>query len=83
MSFKPIQPEEQVQKACQCGLAALSSEDTNIPGNILDAVQSFKAIINGVVSGQLFICQKEKEAPPEKGAEPPKKPVKKKVSKKK
>ncbi len=96
MSLKPVQPEEQVQKACQLGLTVLSSPETHIPGNLLDAIQSFKSLLGGVIQGNLFIC--EREMPPvEKVAaeEPaaveeetakaavPKKVVKKKVASKK
>jgi len=79
MSLKPVQPEEQVQKACQLGLTVLSAPETPIPGNMLDAIQSFKSLLGGVISGQLFIC--EKEAPPKEVVEPPKKPVKKTAKK--
>ena len=91
MSLKPVQPEEQVIKACQVGLTVISSEGTAIPGNLLDGTASFKNLLIGIIQGNLFICQKEKaEAPkPEKPAAPPaevvktpRKTVRKKVSKK-
>jgi len=97
MSLKPVQPEEQVIKACQVGLTVLSSEGTAIPGNLLDGTASFKNLLIGVIQGNLFICQKEapsapvKEgeklpeappAPPKEEVKPPKKTVRKKVSKK-
>jgi len=59
MSLKPVQPEEQVQKACQLCLTVLTSPDTRIPGNLGDGIQSFKALLNGVIQGNLFICQVE------------------------
>ncbi|KKK64461.1 hypothetical protein LCGC14_2983970 [marine sediment metagenome] len=94
MSLKPVQPEEQVIKACQVGLTVISSEGTAIPGNLLDGTASFKNLLIGIIQGNLFICQKEVaakegEQQPEKGPAPPaevvktpKKTVRKKVSKK-
>ena len=71
MMLKPVQPEEQVQKACQLAMTVLSAPETPIPGNLLDGIQSFKSLIGGVIRGNLFIC--EKEAPPKKVVKPPKK----------
>ncbi len=95
MSLKPVQPEEQVIKACQVGLTVLSAESTPIPGNLLDGTASFKNLLIGVIQGNLHICQDEapaaKEgeklaakptAPPEAPVVAPKKTVRKKVSKK-
>ena len=90
MSLKPVQPEEQVIKACQVGLTVISSEGTAIPGNLLDGTASFKNLLIGIIQGNLFICQKEappKEAektpaPPKEVVKPPAKTVRKKVSKK-
>lgn len=76
MSLKPVQPEEQVIKACQVGLTVLSSEGTAIPGNLLDGTASFKNLLIGVIQGNLFICQKEAPAKEgEKLAEKPTAPV--------
>ncbi len=91
MSLKPVQPEEQVQRACQLGLTVLSSPETHIPGNLLDAIQSFKSLLGGVIAGNLFICENApKVEVPEAEAEvakeavkTPKKTVKKKVASKK
>lgn len=97
MSLKPVQPEEQVQRAFQLGLTVLSSPETHIPGNLLDAIQSFKQLLGGVIQGNLFLCQREdaeadKKEPASKDeastsakevAKPAKKVVKKKVASKK
>ena len=88
MMLKPVQPEEQVIKACQVGLTVISSEDTAIPGNLLDGTASFKNLLIGVIQGNLFICQKEAppkiagESPPKEEVKPPQKPVRKKRAKK-
>ena len=62
MSLKPVQPQEQVIKACQVGLTVISSEGTAIPGNLLDGTASFKNLLIGIIQGNLFVCKKE--APP-------------------
>ncbi len=72
MSLKPVQPEEQVQKACQLGLTVLSAPETPIPGNLLDAIQSFKSLLGGIIQGTLFICEREA---PKDGAKTPEEKV--------
>lgn len=80
MSLQPVQPEEQVQKACQVGLAVLELASTSIPGNLYDAIGSFKQLLRGVIQGQLILCQQPKTEG-EGTQEPPKKIVRKKKSK--
>ena len=92
MSFKAVQPQEQVIKACQVGLTVISSEGTAIPGNLLDGTASFKNLLIGIIQGNLFICQQvekadpapnvEAPAAPKEAVKVPQKTVRKKASKK-
>ena len=73
MSFTPIN-QEAVQKTCQIGVALLSDDEVRVPTSQMEGALSLKSMLQAVLGGQLFICNKveaKPEAPaPEKEAAP-------------
>jgi len=63
MSLQPIN-QEQVQKTTQILLAFLSDDNVSIPGSMLEGIFSAKSLLNGILSGNLLICQKTADKDP-------------------
>jgi hypothetical protein len=69
MSLQPIN-QEQVQKTTQILLAFLSDEKVSIPGSMLEGIFSAKSLLNGILSGNLLVCQNAADKKPDAPAPP-------------
>lgn len=69
-TYKPIEQQDAVERASQALLALLSSDKTQIPGNLVEAVISGKSLLRAIAEGSVVVCElvaQEETAPSEEG----------------
>lgn len=67
MSMQPVN-KEQVAQSVSAVVALLSHESISVPAPMLEAVMSGKQILQGILGGNLVICQEVPDAPEDKPA---------------